>query len=183
MSRLYKVLLIKTVENVRFMELEPESENDETEQEGWNGHLPGEDRYCTACPSLLVLDENITKKRLSKRYYLCTPCCGRYKLENKKGKGMSDVFTTRYCYMCSCKLSNKNCHHIRVGKSVKTFICDGCREAVQQKWFEAEHKCYNCTVTLERGNNWYESAYRARTRCCKKCITEKSKQNYKLRKK
>ena len=180
MSRLYKVLLLKTVENVRFMKMEPESECEEGEQEKWNGHLPGEDRYCTTCPSLLVLGKNITENRLSKRCYLCTTCSGHYK---RSGKSMAEVFTNRNCYMCGDGLSSKNCHHIRVDKSVKTFVCDECREAVQKKWFEAEHKCTRCAVTLQRGHNWYESNYRARQCLCKDCKSKRYRELYHLRKK
>jgi hypothetical protein len=177
LSRLHKVLLLKTVDNLTSVEMEPDSDFEEEEQDPWMGCLPGEDRYCTACSMDLIIGTNIAANRLKKRYYLCQPCSTIYKQGNKDGLAITDIFRLRYCHMCGDGLNKENCHRLDGGKVEGRCICNGCREDVRQKWFDSEHKCIHCACVLNRGGNWHESAYKARTHVCKNCrygIAEKS---------
>jgi hypothetical protein len=167
LSRLHKVLLLKAVDNLTSVELEPDSESEEEiEERAWPGCLPGEDRYCTACSVQLIVGTNITENRLAKRYYLCLPCTSVYKRGNADGLLITDIFPhSRHCFMCSDMLENKNWNGTH-------YLCTGCREDIRQRWFDSEHKCIHCADVLKRGTNWYESGYRSRIHVCKYCKTE-----------
>ena len=72
-----------------------------------------EERHCTFCGVLLLVGENIPKKRHDKREHTCS-ACRKYYLDEKPAP--------RNCYRCGVGLNDKNRGHGRV------YVCTHCIE-------------------------------------------------------
>ena len=170
LGRLYRHLLQQTVDNLTSVEMEPMTDEEESEKYEWTTSPPDGVRYCTGCSEELRCGDNITKHRLEKRWYLCKTCKQTKQKNLARNIDYSVTFLKRYCYMCSVHVTEDNCHSHRVHEiKNRVNLCDDCRVDIRQKWVDSEHKCIHCSANLEVGVNWQKCVYEARTHVCKAC--------------
>ena len=179
LRRLYRHLLLQTVDNPTSVEMEPDAV-EETERPEWAPAIPEEIRYCTCCAVELCVGENITKHRLSIRWHICTSCKRTSQLKSNRNVAVEEIFPKRYCYRCATQVDESNCHSYRSNKTSKERLCDECRVDIREAWHESEHKCIHCVDVLVVGKNWPDYLYSQRCRVCVTCrrnqIRERNKE-------